>query len=404
MLFGFGKKRDTQRAAESAQAELSAAFEAADSVFGANMSTLLTDVDALKSGILAGYDYRGVTDMFLRGVIDAFIQGRPPFPTPARDRVQLHMAAYLAEREKIGFEAALERTKETDRRFDEADPAYDAVMAAGADAYRNGGNEKLASANRAFLAQLQALNEPRPVTYAEMMDASAGGMRDPPVDPTMRSNFDTLLVGAENDTPMRVWWCREWAATVADISNKPTRYDQRCRVMWHLAKEEGWLALCEAVTPAMSVDSWRGFVQGVDNFDGRPDSQFFGALAHRHMLAVPTSAMLRGIGRAFFDYSEFAAESIEAFKRHRSYYVRTVVALRNSVNRWPSDDDEGAEAQQRKVEGMASIVDEMRDLSTRLMEEAVTGRMDVRQAQADISDLHQRCIGLLRTLGLALIP
>jgi hypothetical protein len=125
------------------------AREACHRVFGGNLNVLLQDRDGLTDLIVApGYDYQGFNDLFLRGVLAAFMDGRPALPTEPTDRALLHMAAYLAEREEIPLAEGITRAKVAEERYNDNQPIIEAFFKAGSLAYREKSNHQLAETSR----------------------------------------------------------------------------------------------------------------------------------------------------------------------------------------------------------------------------------------------------------------
>jgi hypothetical protein len=147
-LFGFFKRKPSATLQAAADRELLGAREAFRRVFDRNLSVLLQDRDDLSDLIVMSpaYDYAGFNDLFLRGVVDAFMNGQPTLPTEPADRAILHMAAYLVEREEIALADGIARAKTAAQRHNQ--PIFDAFLEAGRLAYREDSDHRLAETSR----------------------------------------------------------------------------------------------------------------------------------------------------------------------------------------------------------------------------------------------------------------
>jgi hypothetical protein len=148
-FFGFLKRKPSTALRAAAEREMIEAREACRRVFGRNLNFLLQDRNGLSDIVMApAYDYKGFNDLFLKGVMDAFMDGRPALPTEPTDRALLHMAAYLAEREEISLENAIARAKAAEQRYNENQPIFNAFLEAGRFAYREDSDHRLAATSR----------------------------------------------------------------------------------------------------------------------------------------------------------------------------------------------------------------------------------------------------------------
>jgi hypothetical protein len=128
-LFGFWKRKPSAALQAAADREMLEAREACHRVFGGNLNVLLQDRDGLTDLIVApGYDYQEFNDLFLRGVLAAFMDGRPVLPTEPTDRALLHMAAYLVEREEIPIAEGITRAKVAEQRYNDNQPIFEATQ------------------------------------------------------------------------------------------------------------------------------------------------------------------------------------------------------------------------------------------------------------------------------------
>jgi hypothetical protein len=136
-LLGFWKRKPLAALQAAAERKMLEARDACRRVFGRNLNVLLNDRDGLSDLILApGYDDRGFNDLFLRGVLAAFMDGRPALPTEPNDRALLHMAAYLVEQEEILLADGNARAKVAEQHYNDNQPIFDAFFKAGRLAYK----------------------------------------------------------------------------------------------------------------------------------------------------------------------------------------------------------------------------------------------------------------------------
>jgi len=149
-LFWFLQRKPSAALRTAADRELLEAKDACRRVFDRNMTVLLQDSEGLTDMIVLApaYDYMGFNDLFLKGVVDAFMDGRPPLPTKPTDRALLHMAAYLAERESISLADGLRRANAAKQRYTNNHSTFDAFVEAGRLAYREDSDHRLAETSR----------------------------------------------------------------------------------------------------------------------------------------------------------------------------------------------------------------------------------------------------------------
>jgi hypothetical protein len=149
-LFGFLKRKPSAALQAVADRELLGAREACRRVFDRNLNVLLQDRDGLSDLLVLApaYDYVGFNDLFLRGVVDAFMDGQPTLPTEPAARALLHMAAYLVEREEIPLADGIVRAKAAEERYNDNQPIFDAFFDAGRRAYREDSDYRLAETSR----------------------------------------------------------------------------------------------------------------------------------------------------------------------------------------------------------------------------------------------------------------
>ena len=93
-MFKLWKRERSVAPRATAKDEQVEARDACRRVFGDNVDLMLQDVGVLSNAILLGLDYdcQGANDLFLWGLLDAFMEGRPAMSTPPGDRLLLHMA------------------------------------------------------------------------------------------------------------------------------------------------------------------------------------------------------------------------------------------------------------------------------------------------------------------------
>ena len=144
-MFKLWKRERSVAPRATAKDEQVEARDACRRVFGDNVDLMLQDVGVLSNAILLGLDYdcQGANDLFLWGLLDAFMEGRPAMSTPPGDRLLLHMAAYLVEREEIALPEGIARAKSTQQRVNEDQPICNAFVEAGRSAYREGNEHSL---------------------------------------------------------------------------------------------------------------------------------------------------------------------------------------------------------------------------------------------------------------------
>ncbi len=132
----------------AARLELKEAEERAWPIYRANLRVYLLKLDLLLA-IENKYGYQKINDMFLWGVIAAFLSGRAVLPTDAHSRISLLMIHYFAKGEGIPLNDARARAIAAKEQFDKMNPFFEAVIEAGATAYQYGGNEYLLNAHNA---------------------------------------------------------------------------------------------------------------------------------------------------------------------------------------------------------------------------------------------------------------
>jgi hypothetical protein len=131
-----------------ARLELKEAEERAWPVYQSNLRTYLSKFDLLHA-IENKYGYQKINDMFLWGVMAAFLSGRSALPTDAHSRISLLMIQYFAKGEEMPLDNARARANTAKELFDTMNPFFEAVIEAGATAYEQGGNEYLLNAHNA---------------------------------------------------------------------------------------------------------------------------------------------------------------------------------------------------------------------------------------------------------------
>jgi hypothetical protein len=117
----------------------------------------MTEKNLLSSIMIAGYGYEAVNDMFLRGMILAFLENRPPLPSAIFSRASLYAIAFFTKSQGMTFLDARERVNRTEALYNESSDLFDEILEIGREAYRDGGEDHLidchAAAVRAQLAR-----------------------------------------------------------------------------------------------------------------------------------------------------------------------------------------------------------------------------------------------------------
>ena|ERR1700752_1184220 len=143
----FGRKSPPELEV-AAKTELEEAAERVWPIYRANLATFLGRMDLLRT-MESKFGYQQINDMFLWGVIAAFLSGRTRLPTDAHDRIALHMIYYFAKGDEMPLEEARSRAIAPRKLFATMNPFFDAVIDAGAAAYEDGGDEYLTNAHHA---------------------------------------------------------------------------------------------------------------------------------------------------------------------------------------------------------------------------------------------------------------
>lgn len=136
-LFKFWKRKPSPEVRTAAAQEVKDLEMTFERVYRPNLQVLLGDATNLSEIVVTdGYDFQGFNDMFLKGIVSAFIEGRPELPTDSITRSIIYMGGLIANREEISLADGIDRAKLADQRYNDSQPIFDAFYDAGRLAFR----------------------------------------------------------------------------------------------------------------------------------------------------------------------------------------------------------------------------------------------------------------------------
>jgi hypothetical protein len=186
-------------------------------------------------------------------------------------------------------------------------------------------------------------------------------------------------------------WRVEFQKLLKEISDEPTWIAQKRRLLWHLAKEDGWIALFDIVKEDDNVDSWKGFVEDVDCFKDMDVKAYHGMLYGRYLHALLTFAVLFAIGMAPYGLASENEQSLKFYKANRKDYILTVMGLNRGY--YTIHGEYGYEASEYYINTVLALdkfIQELIEFNKTLLNRVIDETMDFNVLQHELDELEEK--------------
>lgn len=237
----------------------------------------------------------------------------------------------------------------------------------------------------------------RPMDVALLLDYNVGLMAKPPLPPDYPEIYN-IVVSSDGQILMEIWRS-EYVKTIQDVAIQPTWSLQK-KLLWHLVKETGWLALGDVIVEGHDLRSWSAFVEEVDFFYDVDDRQRLSLLTQRRLLAMLTRALLYVTGMAAYGLTEKHQSALNLYKVYRQIYISLFVNFLEDYRIIQQKDAYKAEHLYRNNSALKVLIRDFHASTVSFGESIVEGNFDLRQAYRKFTDINCMVNNTLTELGI----